>query len=78
MALLTPREDPNPPLPHTAADGVRPTPRTVTADPTDPTPPGHSGSGRRIVLVSRDRQLDSLLALRRIAAHLGDLRPVAG
>lgn len=35
-------------------------------------------AGRRIALVSRDEELDSLLARRRIAAHLGGLVPVRG
>ncbi|MCK7623763.1 CGA synthase-related protein [Streptomyces sp. RS10V-4] len=39
-----------------------------------------SGTGplrHRVLLVSRDAELDSVLARRRIAAHLGELRPVA-
>ncbi|MEU7164421.1 CGA synthase-related protein [Streptomyces morookaense] len=37
-----------------------------------------SPAGRRIALVSRDEELDSLLACRRIAAHLDELTPVHG
>ncbi|MFJ8744268.1 CGA synthase-related protein [Embleya sp. NPDC127516] len=64
MAVLTPREGP---------DTRRPDPRRTATDgselgPAEPT--------RRILLVSRDDHLDSLLARRRVAAHLGDLRPV--
>ncbi|GAA2271693.1 MULTISPECIES: CGA synthase-related protein [Kitasatospora] len=32
--------------------------------------------GRRVLLAAREEQLDSLLALRHVAAHLGGLRPV--
>ncbi|MFI1581054.1 CGA synthase-related protein [Embleya sp. NPDC020630] len=63
MAVLTPREE---------ADARR----TAGADPGPGSAPASAESARRILLVSRDEHLDSLLARRRIAAHLGDLRPV--
>ncbi|OPC78061.1 CGA synthase-related protein [Embleya scabrispora] len=63
MAVLTPRE---------GADARR----TAAEDPGPGSAPPPAESGRRILLVSRDEHLDSLLARRRIAAHLGDLRPV--
>lgn len=64
MAVLTPREGP---------DTRRPDPRRTA---TDGSALGVAESARRILLVSRDDHLDSLLARRRVAAHLGDLRPV--
>ncbi|GCD95664.1 CGA synthase-related protein [Embleya hyalina] len=63
MAVLTPRE---------GADARR----TAAEDPGPGPAPPPAESARRILLVSRDEHLDSLLARRRIAAHLGDLRPV--
>lgn len=63
MAVLTPRE---------GADARR----TAGADPGPGSAAPSAESARRILLVSRDEHLDSLLARRRIAAHLGDLRPV--
>ncbi|MFF0624993.1 CGA synthase-related protein [Streptomyces sp. NPDC004296] len=44
---------------------------------TDGAPPAGGGPARhRVLLVSRDAELDAVLARRRIAAHLGELRPV--
>ncbi|MET9606682.1 CGA synthase-related protein [Streptomyces sp. NPDC006512] len=37
-------------------------------------PDGRAGPGPRVLLSAREDQLDSALALRRVAAHLGDLR----
>ncbi|MFE2865111.1 CGA synthase-related protein [Embleya sp. NPDC059259] len=63
MAVLTPREGPETRRPD--RDGAE-------------RESGPGESARRILLVSRDEQLDSLLARRRVAAHLRDLRPVPG
>ncbi|MGG2462027.1 CGA synthase-related protein [Streptomyces sp. RGM 3693] len=44
---------------------------------TDGAPPTGDGPARhRVLLVSRDAELDAVLARRRIAAHLSELRPV--
>ncbi|MEV5239452.1 CGA synthase-related protein [Streptomyces cinnamoneus] len=41
--------------------------------PRTPVPPGSGPARQRVLLVSRDDALDSLLARRRVAAHLGEL-----
>ncbi|MGX8904246.1 CGA synthase-related protein [Streptomyces netropsis] len=57
MAVLTP------------GGGPAGTPRRSTPVP----PPGAAAPRHRVLLVSRDEELDSLLARRRVAAHLGEL-----
>ncbi|MGW7066380.1 CGA synthase-related protein [Streptomyces sp. NPDC054855] len=46
--------------------------------PGGPAPLPSGPAPRRVLLVTRDEELDSLLAGRRIAAHLTDLEPTAG
>ncbi|MEU1419912.1 CGA synthase-related protein [Kitasatospora sp. NPDC005751] len=72
--------------PQAPAAPDRPAPLDPGTDPATPTrrTPAGSGSaaahgspqGPRVLLSARPDQLDSTLALRRVAAHLGDLRPV--
>ncbi|MET8826261.1 CGA synthase-related protein [Streptomyces sp. NPDC004610] len=40
-----------------------------------PAAPDGAAPGPRVLLSAREEQLDSILALHRVAAHLGDLRP---
>ncbi|MEV0522803.1 CGA synthase-related protein [Streptomyces sp. NPDC050439] len=47
-------------------------------NPGGPAPQPSGPAPRRVLLVTRDEELDSLLAGRRIAAHLTDLEPTAG
>ncbi|MCA6091277.1 CGA synthase-related protein [Streptomyces sp. SCA3-4] len=70
MAVLTPGGADAPP----PSDGRPGTGRsTHGAGRRAPVPPGSGPARQRVLLVSRDDELDSLLARRRVAAHLGGL-----